>query len=253
MPFVGLDRRNGIRQVDRARGVRAARRGGALERRGRPRALRGRPQLRDAVVARFGEDVAPGGVVDRAARGASARSRAPRTAPGSRACCGRWSARASRVAAARCAPRSPAPRAAVVEVPLLFEAGIEGLYDATIAVVADEDAAPRARRAPRARVAGRARARQLRQQEKADARRSWCTTTAARRSWSGSCRRYLRSWADEPARALGTVAAIAGAALFVAVVAVRWSQQRRRATSRCRSATRRSSANRRPPSTWTRR
>ncbi len=30
----------------------------------------------------------------------------------------------------------PAPRAAVVEVPLLFEAGMEGGFDATIAVVA---------------------------------------------------------------------------------------------------------------------
>ncbi len=34
--------------------------------------------------------------------------------------------------------QQPAPRAAVVEVPLLFEAGLEGLYDATIAVIAEE-------------------------------------------------------------------------------------------------------------------
>jgi dephospho-CoA kinase len=33
---------------------------------------------------------------------------------------------------------SPGPRAAVVEVPLLFESGMEGVFDATIAVVADE-------------------------------------------------------------------------------------------------------------------
>jgi dephospho-CoA kinase len=33
----------------------------------------------------------------------------------------------------------PPPRAAVVEVPLLFEAGMEGVFDRTIAVVADED------------------------------------------------------------------------------------------------------------------
>ena len=32
----------------------------------------------------------------------------------------------------------PAPPAAVVEVPLLFESGMEGAFDATIAVVADE-------------------------------------------------------------------------------------------------------------------
>jgi dephospho-CoA kinase len=34
--------------------------------------------------------------------------------------------------------RNPAPPAAVVEVPLLFEAGMEEVFDTTIAVVADE-------------------------------------------------------------------------------------------------------------------
>ena len=33
----------------------------------------------------------------------------------------------------------PAPRAAVVEVPLLFESGMEGVFDKTVAVIADED------------------------------------------------------------------------------------------------------------------
>ena len=41
--------------------------------------------------------------------------------------------------------RDPAPRAAVVEVPLLFESGMEGVFDKTIAVVAEE--AVRAERA----------------------------------------------------------------------------------------------------------
>ena len=63
--------------------------------------------------------------------------------------------------------RSPAPRALVVETPLLFEAGLEGSYDATIAVVADE-----AVRAERARARGHEAldertARQLTQAEKA--------------------------------------------------------------------------------------
>ena len=49
--------------------------------------------------------------------------------------------------------RDPPPRSAVVEVPLLFEAGIEGFFDATIAVVADEALRARARR--RARPRGR--------------------------------------------------------------------------------------------------
>jgi dephospho-CoA kinase len=62
---------------------------------------------------------------------------------------------------------NPPPRAAVVEVPLLFEAGLDALYDATIAVIADESARRR-------RAAGRGHAllqergtRQLSQEEKA--------------------------------------------------------------------------------------
>ncbi len=63
--------------------------------------------------------------------------------------------------------REPPPVAAVVETPLLFEAGLHGQYDATIAVIADE-----ALRSQRAAARGheavdeRA-ARQLSQEEKA--------------------------------------------------------------------------------------
>jgi dephospho-CoA kinase len=62
---------------------------------------------------------------------------------------------------------SSPPRAAVVEVPLLFESGMEGAFDATIAVVADE-----ALRGERAGARGHEAlaergARQLSQQEKA--------------------------------------------------------------------------------------
>jgi dephospho-CoA kinase len=61
----------------------------------------------------------------------------------------------------------PPPRALVVETPLLFEAGMEALYDATIAVVAAEEL-----RAERAGTRGHAalderHARQLPQDEKA--------------------------------------------------------------------------------------
>ncbi len=61
----------------------------------------------------------------------------------------------------------PPPRAIVVEVPLLFEAGMESLFDATIAVVAperlrQERAAARGHRALRERGE-----RQLTQEEKA--------------------------------------------------------------------------------------
>ena len=61
----------------------------------------------------------------------------------------------------------PAPKAAVVETPLLFEAGMDGIYDATIAVIADEDVR-RARAAARGHEAVDERAaRQLSQDEKA--------------------------------------------------------------------------------------
>jgi dephospho-CoA kinase len=56
----------------------------------------------------------------------------------------------------------------VVEVPLLFEAGMEPVFDATVAVVADEDVRrERADARGHASVSERT-ARQLSQQEKAD-------------------------------------------------------------------------------------
>jgi dephospho-CoA kinase len=61
----------------------------------------------------------------------------------------------------------PPPPAAVVEVPLLFESGMEAAFDATIAVVADEDVrAERAGARGHASVAERT-GRQLSQDEKA--------------------------------------------------------------------------------------
>jgi dephospho-CoA kinase len=122
--------------------------------------------LRDAVIARWGEEVAPNGKVDRAevARRAFAEEagRAWLEATvwplvGERM--GEWLEQARAL--------SPPPRAAVVEVPLLFEAGMEGMYDATIAIVASEPLREQ-------RAAGRGHAltderaaRQLSQEEKA--------------------------------------------------------------------------------------
>jgi dephospho-CoA kinase len=127
-------------------------------------------QLRDAVVERWGADVAPGGVVDRSAVAERAFAR-----PEERAWLEGllWPLVGARVAAWLTDVRAgdPAdgerPRAAVVEVPLLFEAGQEGLYDATIAVISDERL-----RHERASVRGHAlvderSARQLSQPEKA--------------------------------------------------------------------------------------
>jgi dephospho-CoA kinase len=61
----------------------------------------------------------------------------------------------------------PADQVAVVEVPLLFESGMESAFDATIAVVADEETRT-ARAAARGHAAVAERAgRQLSQTEKA--------------------------------------------------------------------------------------
>jgi dephospho-CoA kinase len=123
-------------------------------------------RLRDAVVERWGADVAPGGSVDRAAiaERAFAAESERRWLEGLL-----WPLVGERVATwlTEARVRRPAPPAAVVEVPLLFEAGMEGLYDATIAVVAEEGL-----RGERAAGRGHAltderAARQLSQEEKA--------------------------------------------------------------------------------------
>jgi dephospho-CoA kinase len=128
--------------------------------------LYGTDEVRDAVVERWGADVAPGGTVDRPAI-----ARAAFATEDDRAWLEQllWPRVAKRVAAWReeVARADPPPRAAVVETPLLFEAGMERIYDATIAVVADEDVR-RERAAARGHHAVDERsARQLPQEEKA--------------------------------------------------------------------------------------
>ena len=123
-------------------------------------------EVRDAVVARWGDDVAPGGVVDRAAvaRQAFADPAERQWLEGLL-----WPLVGARVTAWReeLQALDPPPPAAVVETPLLFEAGLEGAYDATIAVVAQEDVRA-ARAAARGHEAVDERAaRQLTQAEKA--------------------------------------------------------------------------------------
>lgn len=128
--------------------------------------LYGSDEVRDAVVARWGEEVAPGGVVDRSAVAARAFASADERAWLEGLL---WPRVGQRVADWReeVAARTPPPAAAVVETPLLFEAGLDGLYDATIAVVAPEDVrAQRAAARGHAAVDERA-ARQLPQEEKA--------------------------------------------------------------------------------------
>jgi len=122
--------------------------------------------LRDAVVGRWGEEVAPGGVVDRSAVAARAFADEDDRAWLEGVL---WPLVGERIGAwlTEVRARRPAPRAAVVEVPLLFEAGMEGLYDATIAIIAAEPVR-RERAVSRGHALQDARtARQLSQEEKA--------------------------------------------------------------------------------------
>jgi dephospho-CoA kinase len=129
-------------------------------------ALYENPEVRAAVIARWGDEVAPDGRVDR-----SRVARRAFAAEADREWLERmlWPKVGERIAEWRAieAQREPPARALVVETPLLFEAGLESAYDATIAIVADE-----AVRAQRAGARGhealdeRA-ARQLTQEEKA--------------------------------------------------------------------------------------
>jgi dephospho-CoA kinase len=124
-------------------------------------------EVRDAVVARWGADVAPAGTVDRSAVAGHAFGD-----PEERAWLEGllWPRVGARVAAwlEEMRRRQPPPRAAVVETPLLFEAGMDGIYDATIAVVSNEEMRrERAGARGHASVDERA-ARQLPQQDKAD-------------------------------------------------------------------------------------
>jgi dephospho-CoA kinase len=96
------------------------------------------PEVRDELVAHWGNDVAPRGAVDRAAV-----ARLVFEAPAEREWLQGvlWPRVGARMVEwrAQLDEADPPPRAAVVEVPLLFESGMEGVFDKTVAVVADED------------------------------------------------------------------------------------------------------------------
>jgi dephospho-CoA kinase len=96
------------------------------------------PDVLDAVVDRFGDAVAPAGSVD---RGAVARSAF--ATPEDRKWLEEllWPRVGARMHDWRSSlpERTPPPKAAVVEVPLLFEAGMDSAFDATIAVIAPEE------------------------------------------------------------------------------------------------------------------
>ena len=118
------------------------------------------------MVARWGDEVAPDGAVDRRAVAGKAFA-----SDGEREFLEGliWPRVGRRIAQWREeeSSREPAPAALVIEVPLLFESGLDHGFDATIAVVADEEV-----RRERATARGHASvdertARQLTQDEKA--------------------------------------------------------------------------------------
>ena len=120
-------------------------------------------ELRDALVARFGPEVAVDGrlersrIAERVFGDDEARAWLERVL---------WPRVGERVAAWRAEVGEE--RVAVVEVPLLFESGMEVVFDSTIAVIADEPVRER-RAAERGHAAVAERAgRQLTQAQKAD-------------------------------------------------------------------------------------
>jgi dephospho-CoA kinase len=124
-------------------------------------------EVRDAVVGRFGDAVAPHGRVDRAAIAQRAFAM-----PDDRVWLEQllWPQVGAAIVAwrERLSDLVPPPAAAIVEVPLLFESGLDRAFDATIAIVADEQvraarAATRDHRSLDERLA-----RQLSQEEKAE-------------------------------------------------------------------------------------
>lgn len=125
--------------------------------------LLGTERVRDLLVGRWGSEVAPDGVIDRAKVGAIVFADPDELT---------WLERTLHplVAERTVAWRERLPddaRAAVLEVPLLFETGMEGIFDATVAIVApDELRAERAGARGTSELEARS-ARQLSQDEKA--------------------------------------------------------------------------------------
>jgi dephospho-CoA kinase len=125
------------------------------------------PQVRDLVVERLGDGVAPDGEVDRSLVAERVFEDA-----GDRAWLEGvlWPRVGERMLTwkAQVDAADPSPPAAVVEVPLLFESGMEDAFEHTIAVIADEEVRER-RAAGRGQAAVASRAgRQLPQTEKAE-------------------------------------------------------------------------------------
>lgn len=129
--------------------------------------IQSRREVIEAIAGRFGRDVLRDGLLDR-----SAVAEAAFADPDGRSWLEAliWPLVGTRIAEWREEQEAadPPPRAMVVEVPLLFESGMDAVFDATIAVVVDESLR-KARAESRGHAAVDERtARQLSQAEKAD-------------------------------------------------------------------------------------
>jgi dephospho-CoA kinase len=137
IPFVGLT--GGI-GAGKSEALAALERGGAatLSSDAVVHELLSSDAVRDELVERFGPEVAPDGRIDR-----DAMARLVFSDPDQRAWLEGylWPKVGERIWSWRqeLADRADPPAAAVVEVPLLFESGMEQGFDHTIAVIADDD------------------------------------------------------------------------------------------------------------------
>jgi len=122
-------------------------------------------EVRDAVADRFGPTVLTDGAIDRAAL-----ARLAFATPEDRHWLEQllWPRVGERMVVWRQALEvsEPQPRAAVVEVPLLFESGLDHGFDATIAVIAEESIRQRRASGRGHEALSERAARQLSQQEK---------------------------------------------------------------------------------------
>jgi dephospho-CoA kinase len=124
------------------------------------------PEVRRAVLERWGPDTAPSGRVDRAAVATRAFASAEDREWLEQLLWPRVGARMSEWRRTESA-RDPEPPALVVEVPLLFESGLDAAFDATLVVVADEELRRRRAGARGHAALDERGARQLTQEQKA--------------------------------------------------------------------------------------
>jgi dephospho-CoA kinase len=122
--------------------------------------------VRAAVIEKFGDEIAPDGVIDRSAVATKVFLDSDDRHWIEQLLWPLVGARVQEFCRAALA-RDPRPRAIVIETPLLFEAGLESNYDATVAIVVEEGLrTARANSRGQTAVSERA-SRQLSQAEKA--------------------------------------------------------------------------------------